>query len=141
MVDKNYVLGRWRWELDRPGEDHNVRNRHIRNHLLQRSSAAFILNKRIQKAPPKRAINIGPLWLIFSAEDDAVIVLGLNAEYAACGKNCMVNLYQTAVRAWQYEIVQHIGTAGSERSSNAHLADLARDNTHDMAGDRAKYEG
>jgi hypothetical protein len=63
------------------------------------------------------------LRFIGFSEHDAVVVLGLYAEYSAGGHDGMVDFRDAAIGTRQHEIVQHVLAAGFQGSSYAVLAE------------------
>ncbi len=136
----DYVLRRCRRELDGAREDHEIVDRHVRHDLPEGTGAPLVLDYRVQKASPMNAIDVRPLSLVLAAEHDAVAVFGLDAEDAAGRQDRMVDLGEPAVGTGNDEIVQDVGAAFCQCGADPELSDLARNETDDMVGDRAKHE-
>ena len=130
---------RWRRrEVNHGGEYYEVGDRHLWHDVLQGSRAALILNDWIQKTATGYAVYVGPLRFILRTKDDAIVVLGLNAQYASGRQNGVVDFLQTAVGTGQNEIVQNIRASFVECASNAHSAKATGDDSRDMTRRRTK---
>ena len=80
------------------------------------------------------AVNIGPLWFVSAAKDNAIVMLGLNAEDSARGQNRVVNMCQTTVGAGEDEILKQVGRSGVKNLVYFPFADFIRDHSGDMRG-------
>ncbi len=107
---------------------------------MQRPGAAFVLNQGIQEAPSRDAVHVGPLRLVGFAENDAVVVLGLDAEDAARRHDGVVDLRNAAVGAREHEVVQHVLAACSQRTANPDLAEARDEIVSDLGRGAAKNQ-
>lgn len=86
------VFGRRSRKFDAAREHDQVVDRNIGHDILQCASAALVLNRRVEETLASRAVDVSPLRFVVLAEDDAVVVLGLDAQYAAGGQDGVVDL-------------------------------------------------
>ena len=134
-------FGIGRREFDRAGEDNEVLHGNIRYDFLNCSRAAFVLDQRIQETATMDTIDIGPLGFVFSAEYDAVEMLGLDTQDAAGRQDCMIDPGKAAVGTWQNKVVQDVFAAFGQRGTNPELSDRASNIKCDVIRDRPKDQG
>ncbi len=107
----NDVARRLPGKLDGARENNEVGDRNGRHNFSECATSTFVPDQRVQEAPSPYSINAGPLRFVLIAENGAIAVHTLNAEYAACGQYGVIDVNDAAVCTRQDEIVQDVGTA------------------------------